>query len=628
MRKREWLIAVLVLAAYLALRGPDLLGPFILPFETAFQEAIALHHVRQGIVSDHFLPVLTRLGDQNFYHTAHPPLLHIIYALLYRAVGVHEWVTRGLSLLLYFVSALWWRSMLGQEARSGWAVFPLAFFLPAPFILATTTNYEPLSIFMVSLIAWLMLRRDAGALWLAPVLTIGLLVDWPVYLAVPALIVMQWREPKKRSVLLGLFAYEIIFFAGLQAYQYSVTGEAAFFSHAETRANPLALVQAGTWTELGGHFADLMGAPATMVAAAALLVLIASLAGAIRSGAGRGRLSRDPAVFFILFLCLLLLTATQLVSRHYVYLSYFAPLIVFALHRSLSRAGALKIALLAVMALFLARDYILAQQRGPTFFGMADRLKSAYIKTAFASAAAGPWYFYDNIETMHPMSAAASEWIAANRPDLLHLDFRHGEVEQFTGLVNGADDYRLIFAVPGQKVLVKRELAERLPEYLIVDYQSGAGSMFIMTGRGRACSGGTWIQTRPYYGANITDCRIASYAIREPPGPWGSKLTKPLAGTAQALSVRPEIVHSLPFARSDGVAFMAMARYSKVGGREPRLLFARFMSDREPARTQSLDVAHADAIVLLTTPGPKMNASFDDAYWVEPILRRDGAAAE
>ena len=43
MKKREVLIAFVVVASYLALRGPDLLGPFILPFETGFQESIALY---------------------------------------------------------------------------------------------------------------------------------------------------------------------------------------------------------------------------------------------------------------------------------------------------------------------------------------------------------------------------------------------------------------------------------------------------------------------------------------------------------------------------------------------------------------------------------------------------------
>ena len=100
MRRYEWAVLLAALAAYLGLRGPDLMGPLILPFETGFQEAIALHHLDQGIATNRFLPVISRFDGRNYFHSAHPPLLHIIYASIYRVIGVRDWAARGMSLIL------------------------------------------------------------------------------------------------------------------------------------------------------------------------------------------------------------------------------------------------------------------------------------------------------------------------------------------------------------------------------------------------------------------------------------------------------------------------------------------------------------------------------------------------
>jgi hypothetical protein len=607
MKKREWIIALAVLGAFLILRGSDLFGPFILPFETAFQEAIALHHLRNGIAADHFLPVIATIDGQNFYHTSHPPLLHIIYALMYKSVGVHEWVTRFFSLGLYFLSALTWRAMLGKNEAQGWFIFAAAFALPIPALLCTTTNYEMLSMFFISLIAWLVLSKEAGPAALASVLTIGMLADWPVYLAVPAIALMKWRDPRLRRLLLGLFAYEIVFFAALQAYCFSVTGEAAFFTHSPERANPAAIFALETWMMLGSHFAGVMGLPLVLVSAAALASWIVYAARRRESG---------PLPFFALFTLLLLGSAFRLVSLHFVYLLYFTPLLVMALHHALKRLTPAWPAMAAVIALCAGRDYIQFQHRNPANFGAADRLKSAGLKTAFASSAVGVWYFYDNIQTVHPVSIAGADWIKTHEPDLVQMDSASMEAHKSLAW----QDYQTLFQFPGESVYIKRERARLLPRYLLT-----RRSDFIMTGPGRDCRAGTWIQTRPYYGANVTSCRVASYAVSEPPGPWWARLAARLDGAAQHLSVRPGIVHALPFARSDGIAFMAMAGYADNAD-GPRLLFARFMTDKETPPAQNLDLAGADNIILVTTAGPKNNASFDDAYWVEPILRMSGEA--
>jgi hypothetical protein len=629
MKRHEWLIALAVLAGYVAFRGTALFGPFILPFETAFQEAIALHHHNNGIAANRFIPVFATIDGQNFYHTSHPPLLHVVYAGLYKVFGVREWVTRLFSLGLFFLSALLWRALLGKDERLGWLVFPLAFALPIPFLLCTTTNYELLSIFFISLIAWLVLKRGAGLAALLPALTLGLLVDWPVYLAVPVLCVLKWRDRKMRSILIWLFAYEAVFFAGLQVYYFFMTGEAAFFSHQPSRANPLALFSLQTWGDLFSHFAGVMGRPLALVSAGGAGAWVISV---IRSK------SSGPAGFFALFLSLLIVAAPRLVSLHYVYLLYFTPFLVFALHHALSRVSTPRVALAAFLVLALSHDYILAQHRNPSYFGMADRLKSAGAKTAFSASAVGALYFYDGIETVHPVSIAGYDWLKTNRPDLIQTDARYGESRSFSDLFLISDyfvfgtlsrftDYKWIFSFTRESLLAKPEIASRLPEYI-----RDRNSTFVMAGPGRDCPGGAWIQTAPSYGHNISDCKIPLYGIRQPPGPGGAslKIMRALKDKVNKISVKPAIVHSIRAARSDGVTFLALAEYdNKRGGSERKLELARFVSGaREMIPSLDMELGGANRLVLVTTPGPKANAAFDDAYWLEPIITRDNPGKE
>jgi hypothetical protein len=614
MKKRDLIIALVVLAAFLALRGRDLMLPFILPFETAFQEAIALHHRVNGLAANHYLSVIATLDGHNFYHTAHPPLLQIIYARLYELVGVHEWVTRCYSLGLWFATALVWRAMLGRQTRDGWMVLPLAFALPIPFLLCTTTNYEPTSIFIVSLLAWLVLVKQARLILVFPVLAVGVLIDWPAYLAVPVLLWMKRRDRLQQPLLVGLLFIEAVAFTLIQAYSADVTGEWTLFAHAPQRANPLALLTPDLWRELFAHLRSLLGRPLLLAVMAILVAWVQSLGEPRDKAEADADPGRQGAAFFGLFALVLLLLAPRLVSRHEVYLLYFVPMIVFAAHQVLTRlAGTGRwIALAAILLLCLSRDYILAQQRNPAYFGMADRLRNANVKTAFASAAIGDWYFYDRIETVHPVSAAAAKWLAESPPDLIHLDLRHPEVGSFASAASDAGKYQDIFQLPGERVALRRELATGLPVYL-----PAAG--FVMAGPGRDCPAGLYIQLAPFYGVNVTGCRVSEYALHQPPGPAGSAATFSLAPAA-TLEVTPAIIHALPRAHSDGASFLALA----AGPGEVRLAYARTLRDPEgPLPRAELSLRGADRLNLAVLPGPRLDPAFDDAYWLEPVVHFD-----
>ncbi len=630
MKLREKTIAFLLLAAFVVTRGEALFSAFVLPFETAFQEAIALHHLENGIIANRLLPVVAELAGEKFYHTAHPPLLHILYALLYKVFGVHEAVTRVFSLLLFFGSLLLWRSLAGDESRRGEAIIMLAFALPVSFLLCTTTNYEPLSIFAISLLAWLVLQREAGVRLLLPVLALGLLVDWPVYLAVPALLIVKWRETLMRRRLLFAFAFEVVFFFLLQAYQYMVAGEAAVFSHAETRANPLGLFSASLWSELGGHLTGVLGGPATLIVAVSFLWSIALLVRQIffKNNPDKNDKVRCPSkpvqeafAFFLVFSVLLLLCAFQLVCRHYVYLLYFVPLSVFSIYLALTSRGLQVTALVAVLLVFAGRDAVIAEDRDPKYYGMATSGFLPPIETAFSTSAVGTWKFYAGVETAHPLSTAMDGYILDHRPELVHLDLKSGEVSRYREIVEGiSGEYVELFTVPGERVYLRKDVYEKSPlladcEYLKREKGSGTNyrqpvSVFVMPDKDGLFDD-TLGTDRP------------AYALRQHPGPQGSLVSFSFSDRYEYLSLQPAIIHSFPFAKSDGADFMALVSYNKEKegntGRR-RLLYFRHLRRNEKAAgpvTTSLPKA-PDRLYLMTAPGPRMSVAFDDAYWLGP----------
>jgi|GEM_PF-1706701 len=636
MKLRDWTIAFLLLAAFVLIRGEALLSAFVLPFETAFQEAIALHHLENGIIANRLLPVVAELSGEKFYHTAHPPLLHVLYALLYKVFGVHETVTRIFSLLLFFGSLLFWRSLAGEGARRGEAIIMLAFALPVSFLLCTTTNYEPLSIFTISLLAWLVLQRQVGVRLLLPVLAVGLLVDWPVYLAVPALLIVKWKETPMRRRLLFLFACEVVFFFLLQAYQYAIAGEAAVFSHAETRANPLGLFSAQLWSELGGHVTGVLGGPATLIVAVSFLWAIALVVRQKYSKNGPDKSDKkgwpskpvqEAFAFFLVFSVLLLFCAFQLVCRHYVYLLYFVPLCVFSIYIALASRGLQVTALVAVLLVFAGRDAIIAEERDPKYYGMATAELLPPVETAFSTSAVGAWKFYAGIETAHPLSEAMDSYILDHRPQLVHLDLESAEVSRYREIVEGqSGEYIELFTVPGERVYLRKDIYEKGPLLADCDYlkaEKGVGtnyrepvSVFVMPDKEGLCND-TARRGRP------------AYSLRQHPGPQGSLVSFALSDRYEYLSLQPAIIHSFPFAKSDGADFMALVSYNKEkvdDAERMRLAYFRHLhcgEKRGGPVTASLPKAPV-RLYLMTAPGPRLSGAFDDAYWLGPVISVSG----
>jgi len=254
----------LLAALFLAVRLPNLHAPFVNLLDTGFQEAIALHHLDGQVWANRLLPVISEVDGKKIFHTAHPPLLHLLYAGAYSMFGAREWVSRAGSLLLYFGTIfLWTRFLLGGK-RSPGLLAGFAFFLPLPFALALTTNYEPLCIFSITLIAatfmcWQEKRTWSALTALFAAVLVASFSDWPVYLAVPTLLLMNRRREQGRNLLLALILFEAMIFGAILLWQRAVTGEVVFFSHATTRNDPRTILQFGTYRLLWDHLGDLLG---------------------------------------------------------------------------------------------------------------------------------------------------------------------------------------------------------------------------------------------------------------------------------------------------------------------------------------------------------------------------------
>jgi hypothetical protein len=594
MTRSQTLAVIIGILVFLGLQASRIQNPWILEFDSAFQEMIAMHHLESGIRSNHFLPVLAELDGRKFYHTAHPPLLHIIYALLYKIFGVKEWVTRGFSLLLLLASISLMTKMLAPQTRPFFWLFAL--FNPLSFRLGMTTNYELLSIFSICLFVasledWLEKKKKTALLAAVLALPLILLSDWPAYLALPALLLTNRRERKIRKLMLGLFLVQAVFFALYVLYARSVAGEFALFAHGRTRSNPLYIFQLATYVELESNLSSMLGWPG-------LILVLASL---VRF-ADNARKTRPAMIcrFWLWFLLLLWLTAANLTSRHHVYLLYFFPLAALMLAQA---AGALKSkipAAAAVLLSFAVPDYLGLMIRDARGYYFAQQLKKLpAVRTAFSSAALGTLYFYDKIETMVPVSEKTAQALGELNFELMLLDRANPEVAGLIPLLRESD-YGTLWAFPDMVVSLQKGL-DSGKQFLAARFENLESGNDWWTPKAEV----VWLENRAWYG------------LRQPPGP--QKISSlDFETTDTCLKFRPAIVHPPLAAEGDGAGFRALGSE----GEKKHLLYSRFLKKGAAAET-SLKLHTLKNVSLITDAGPGGDFSFDDACWLEAAFISD-----
>jgi len=599
MKRFEKGIIGLAILLFLLLQAQRIGLPWILEFEAGFQEMSAMHHLQTGIWENRFLSVLAEVDGEKFYHTAHPPLLHIIYALLYKLFGVKEWVTRGFSLLLLVGSIwIWSRFLRGNQKLIFWLV---ALFLPINFRLAMSTNYEFLTIFSISffLYSFEKWRSNSRGFFFGLLLFASLLMffsDWPGYLVIPSLGLIFLRSQKERKRLFELFIFELMVLVLLIFYQARMSEEFVVLMHSGTRSNPLYLLKSKTYLELFEHLKWMLGLPG--------LILI--LAGLIKCFAGEK--SNDAWRVFRFsgyFLILLWLSASQLVSRHYVYLLYFSFFFALILALALSQMAHWRFALALVLLFFLPQNYLGFKIRDARAYYFAQELsQQSNIQTCFSSSALGTLYFYDKIETVVPVSEKSA--LAGNKMDfdLYLIDRVSQEVKEFNPVLHGFN-YQLCWLFSDLMVYIKKQagfscdyLAPKILKHAKTD-NWWEPSVEVL-----------WLENRAWYG------------LKQAPGLARISVLKfPVEETG--LSFKPALYLPPLSKKGDGVNFMILGS----GEKGTRLAYARFMKSGSGGLTQ-IKLEGIKEFFLITDAGPKADYSFDDAYWLEAKFYSEEEAGE
>ncbi len=569
--------------------------------ETGFQEAIAIHHMEGRVLSNHFLPVIAEMDGVKYYHTAHPPILHLIYAGLYSIAGVHEWVSRVFSMILFLASVgLWFRYLL-PDRRSPFFFFPLALFFPVAFALSRTTNYEPLSLFLVTLTACAFFqyqrKRNLGRLALLVFsLTLAMLSDWPAYLAIPALIILNIRKHSERRILFTLLLYEAVFLAALLLYQKTLAGEAAFFGHAIVRSDPRALFQLGTYRSIVAHLSGLAGFWVLILFSLFILSWLKEWL--------KGRTSASPGLkFFLVFAVLLILSAPQLLAKHYVHLFYLAPVMIFFSYSAIRNSAQPAVLLITSLLVFLPTCYKHIHSQNYRYYHASQALAGDLpIRSAFFSPAIGTFHYYNGVETLHPVGRMAERAFFEKSFDLVVLERKNPEVARLIeGFSDRADQYRVAMIYPDEAYYLKSSIPFSRP-YLATSMEWP--QVF-----------SDWWQARP---AAVTRGGEPCYAIYQAPGPCNiSRIKADVPGGRRGLAFSLSVQHALPLPFSgDGASFLVIAEEKD----QATLNFFRYLPDSSSAGEfrVNLNFRGPFTLYLITESGPRANYNFDDAYWLEP----------
>jgi Dolichyl-phosphate-mannose-protein mannosyltransferase len=196
----KWLVFFIVVAA-LVVRLIGIDQPFVDPWSWRQSDvaAIARNFLENGF--DFARPQIDWAGNQPGYVGTEFPVLPFVAALIYRGIGVHEWIGR-IQGVLFFVAALPFffglvRRIFGETA-AGWATFFYAF---APLGVVASRAFMPdvpsLSLAIIGLyffLRWVEEDRFRWLAWSAVLVSLALLIKLPTaIIGAPLLYLMMNR---------------------------------------------------------------------------------------------------------------------------------------------------------------------------------------------------------------------------------------------------------------------------------------------------------------------------------------------------------------------------------------------------------------------------------------------------
>ena len=104
LRHKVLFALILLLSTLIQLWG--FTDPYVLAFETGFQELIARRHYQLGLIHTGGLSTLNTIGPEVTLHPTHPPLLQWVLAFFYWVFGEREASARLVSLISQFLILL------------------------------------------------------------------------------------------------------------------------------------------------------------------------------------------------------------------------------------------------------------------------------------------------------------------------------------------------------------------------------------------------------------------------------------------------------------------------------------------------------------------------------------------
>lgn len=391
-----------------------------------------------------------------------------------------------------------WVSLLKIGARR--AAFPAIMvfaLLPLSVRLGRTTNYEPISLAIISLIFVGCLWREKwwGIMSMCALAVIGGIFEWTVYLAFPALaIAVLIKEKNIRSLkplvvpsLLAAVTLVLLF-----AYQYKLLGHVQVLRHVSVRSNPISIWDFSAWGLFTSRFWVDTG-----------WVLILCIWGFIVVGAHGSKSLKSIVGYFILVPILFFILASQLVLAHPIAQYYLAPAIAISIGVLFEEQRRFFKWCLLIIALvgFVAKDVNVLKERSLLHYNLARLVAesepngSEYL--SFDSSAVGYLRFYHGIETLYPLGGnepPATEIVSNIKVRYVILDMANPEVAYVRDYVSDVHGLHLKWrfaeaevwqrdSLRGEKHLTNEIMTALLPKPTGKFWETPKASMMEVDGR-------------------------------------------------------------------------------------------------------------------------------------------------
>ncbi|MGI6458092.1 MAG: ArnT family glycosyltransferase [bacterium] len=142
LRHKVLFALILLLSTLIQLWG--FTDPYVLAFETGFQELIARRHYQLGLIHTGGLSTLNTIGPEVTLHPTHPPLLQWVLAFFYWVFGEREASARLVSLISQFLIllGLWRVTRWSMSVQGRFTVLLTAAMMPLMLYAGRIVNFE------------------------------------------------------------------------------------------------------------------------------------------------------------------------------------------------------------------------------------------------------------------------------------------------------------------------------------------------------------------------------------------------------------------------------------------------------------------------------------------------------